>query len=39
MDSKWSRVGYMVSDVLADVHEAINSKKIVSVELEWIIDS
>ncbi len=36
MDCKWSRVGYMVSYVLADVHEAVNSEKIVSVELNWI---
>ena len=36
VEDTWTRVGYMVSEVLPDVHEAINNKSIVSVELDWV---
>ena len=36
IDSQWKRVGYLVSEVLKCVHEALGSSKIVRVELCWV---
>lgn len=35
-DSSWVRIGYVVQEVLDEVHEAINKKKILNVRFDWI---
>ena len=35
-DSKWERIGYVVSEALLDAHDAINNKKIINVYFDWI---
>lgn len=35
-DSSWERIGYVVREVLDEVHEAINKKKILNVSFDWI---
>ena len=35
-ENKWERIGYMVCEVLQDVHEAIRSNSILSVQFDWI---
>ena len=36
LNNKWERVGYMVTDVLSAVHEALHKQEIVTVELAWV---
>ena len=36
IDGTWTRIGYVVKEVLEHVHEAMNAKQIVSVEFAWI---
>ena len=33
LNNKWGRVGYMVTDALSAIHETLQNKEIVSVEL------
>ncbi len=33
---KWERIGYLITDVLEFVHEALAKKKLVSVEMCWV---
>ena len=35
-NSGWVRIGYVVQEVLDEVHEAINKKKILNVSFDWI---
>ena len=35
-DSDWERIGYVVREASAEVHEAISNNKILKVSLEWI---
>ena len=35
-ENKWERIGYLVSEVTQDVHEAIRSNSILSVQFDWI---
>jgi len=35
-ESGWVRIGYVVREVLDEVHEAINKKKILNVSFDWI---
>lgn len=36
VDGEWKRIGYLVSEVLDEVHKALNTNRIVSVDFEWI---
>ena len=36
MDNDWKRIGYVVRDVLMEVHDAITKQKIISVKIAWI---
>ncbi len=36
VDDRWKRVGYMVTEVLDSVHQAINNNSIISTDLEWV---
>lgn len=36
LDEKPYRIGYVVHEVLEDVHDAIKNKRIISVKFEWI---
>ena len=35
-ENRWERIGYIVSEVLQDVHQAIRSNSIVSIYFDWI---
>ena len=35
-DSKWKRIGYLVSDVLEFAHEVLATDKLSSVEMSWV---
>ena len=36
VDGKWQTIGYVVSELLEEVHDAINTGSILSVQLAWI---
>lgn len=36
VDGKWKRVGYVVKELLSEVHEALRDKCIISVSIAWI---
>lgn len=36
IDGVWKRIGYLVSEVLDDVHEALKANRVISVDFEWI---
>ena len=35
-DTNWERIGYVVSEVLEEVHQAINNREILNVTFDWI---
>ena len=35
-DSKWEWIGYVVSEALCDVHDALSKNKIIQVHFDWI---
>lgn len=36
VEGKWQRVGYVVREVLDEVHQAMNKKKVVDVRFAWV---
>ena len=36
LEGKWARIGYIVRELLDEVHESIDKKVIVNVEFDWI---
>ena len=36
IDLKWKRVGYVVKEILNEVHSVLNENKVLSVKFEWI---
>ena len=36
VDQEWERIGYVVQEALDDVHCAMNEKKILNVQFDWI---
>ena len=36
VENDWERIGYVVQEALDDVHEAINTNKILGVSFQWI---
>ena len=36
IDNDWRRIGYVVQDVLLDVHDALSKKEIISIKLAWV---
>ena len=36
IDGKWKRVGYVVSEILSEVHTAIENSEILRVEFAWV---
>ena len=36
MDGQWHRIGYVVDEIVNEVHSAISSNAILSVEFSWI---
>ncbi len=36
LESHWRRIGYVVKEALPDVHDALNKKKIVSINFDWV---
>ncbi len=36
IDSKWKRVGYVISEILDEVHAAMSARKILSVKFGWV---
>lgn len=36
LDEKWVTIGYVISELLNEVHDAIDTGKIVSVDFAWI---
>ncbi len=36
VDGKWQRIGYVVTQVLDEVHDALQTRKIISVRFAWI---
>ena len=36
VEDKWSHIGYVVREVLDEVHDAINKGLIIGIEFDWI---
>ena len=36
LNGKWNKVGYVVSDILEEVHAAINANKILDTRFKWM---
>lgn len=36
VDQEWKRIGYAVQEALDDVHSAMDEKKILDVQFDWI---
>ena len=36
MQGKWTRVGYVIRELIEEVHDALSKNEIVNVEFQWI---